>query len=497
MVINYRNYQIRFNPYLVLLLFLFGSTACNSGATGTPVPVAKSGSAIGVEFREFYDFLGGEEALGSAISDVLVQNGVYYQFVPAGVLVYDPVAPVGQRFRLAPLGLELKLKEPPLPEPAEPDIRYVDGHYIATEFLTAYEKLGGRRMVGRPLTEARFNPEVSRYEQYFENLGFYRLEGDDPDRVRLLAYGLWKCGDVCNHADENSVDFVPQIPDVKAPFSDMVAELGSDFTGFNLSGTYTARDGLKEMVFTNVVMVIDAANPRQILLRPLGQMFGDSAKVMSQPTNQPGWVFVPVSEGLGFNIPPYFDAYLKRHGGLAISGLPIQEPILIDHQTTRQCFVNICLDYETNKPAEASVSPVYLGYLYKEKYPEINENTKFPLNTQVPTPIPNLEAASEIVMQVSAGSSLVTSEQEQEIWVNILDNGMPMQNAKPILLVTLPDGTQQAINFHPTGSNGRASVRVQPVRAMSGTLIPFQVCMRYSPAATFCVKDDYLIWNNP
>ena len=125
-------------------------------------------------------------------------------------MVNDPGAPPSLRVRLFPVGLERGVKEPNVDEPTEPDKLYIDGHIIHDEFVEMYNALGSTHIVGRPLTEVRFNLEAGRMEQYFENLGFYRLEADPNNADRLLSYGAFMCDRRC-HYTPNEVA-LPAIP---------------------------------------------------------------------------------------------------------------------------------------------------------------------------------------------------------------------------------------------------------------------------------------------
>jgi hypothetical protein len=148
-------------------------------------------------FREFYDMLGGEDVLRPAISPLFEVNDARYQYTAAGLMVHDPQAAQGQAYYLAGLGLDMDIAEPPVPAPEDSQVRYIDGHVIGEFFVPAFERLGGKRVVGKPLTEMHYNPEKGRYEQYFENLGMYWLENSPPGEVHLLAYGVWKCDSSC------------------------------------------------------------------------------------------------------------------------------------------------------------------------------------------------------------------------------------------------------------------------------------------------------------
>ncbi len=85
-------------------------------------------------FREDYEMLGGAEILGPAISPPFEMNNVHYQYTAAALLKRDANAGQNNVFHLAALGLDMGIAEPPIPEPPDPDGRYVDGHVIKLLF---------------------------------------------------------------------------------------------------------------------------------------------------------------------------------------------------------------------------------------------------------------------------------------------------------------------------------------------------------------------------
>jgi hypothetical protein len=72
-----------------------------------------------------------------------------------------------------------------------------------------------------------------------------------------------------------------------------------------------------------------------------------------------------------------------------------------------------------------------------------------------------------------------------------------MAGVELTLLVTLPDGTQQTYPLTPTGENGQTSVSVSITNASIGTVIPYEVCVVGVPDPPDCVKENFVIWDNP
>jgi hypothetical protein len=243
-----------------LLILLLG--ACQPTEIPTPSNQTNSQSSnqsaesypIDPLFNDLYTYLGGEPVLGPAISPLIESGELKSQYVEAGLLTYDPRATESDRFQLAPIGLTLGVEEPPVPNPGVPGERYLNGHIISPDFLPLYEKLGGARFVGQPLTEANRNPETGRVEQFFENLGFYRIESEPTGQVHLLSYGVSACAERCRYAS-NTNSLPEQQGDLPEPFGIAATQLGPNFTGRPLTQPLVAADGSTEVVFENVVLV--------------------------------------------------------------------------------------------------------------------------------------------------------------------------------------------------------------------------------------------------
>jgi len=173
-------------------LFLF-TTACQQAyISATPTPDT-SYYAVNPIFREFYSHLGGREILGDAISETFESDGKQFQYILTGLMIFDPQAPLIKRFQLAPLGRQLGIGVP-----TNPNIS------VAEPFKVMYTKLG-RTFVGQPLTSLVYNSGQNRYEQYFENVGFYH-GAQSSGYVRLLPYGAWVCDAECRSSQpRNSI----------------------------------------------------------------------------------------------------------------------------------------------------------------------------------------------------------------------------------------------------------------------------------------------------
>ncbi|RPI35050.1 MAG: hypothetical protein EHM70_00910 [Chloroflexota bacterium] len=474
---------------LISIVFL---SACSGDPSYSQFAITPEGAKpVDPLFREFYDLLGGQNFLGPAISPLFRYGDHKYQYVQAGVMEYNPNATPSERFRMSPLGLDMGIYEPPVPQPEQSDQAYIDGHVIYNGFVSTYRKLGGARFVGRPLTEVHYNANLKRYEQYFENLGFYWMESDAPEVIYLLAYGSWKCADACKYLDMSDavVDLPKSPPSVDNQFREVVSRLGSSFTGFVLSDPYQATDGQVEQIYENIVLVADVANPSRVSFRSLPGSLGILPEPLVAANNVQGMVFWPLDGDLGHNVPQVFYDYITLHGGIEVSGPPIGELGMAGDRLFRQCFANYCLDYHMrdNVAESMRIRPAPLGQHYRDLFYKAHQNTNF-IETQ---------SLGAISLQVWERYPLISSEQNQEIGASIFEGSSPLKSIEPILYLTMPDGDQKASYFPPTGDDGQTFVILEPIPAKNGTLIPYQVCISSLTNEIFCVRDSFLIWFNP
>jgi len=473
----------------IVPIMLLLSACSSSGASFSPTITQESGVSVDPLFREFYEMLGGKDIIGPAISPTFSFANHTYQYTDKACMEYNPSAEEGEKFRLAALGLDLNLDDPPVAPPDEQNKVYINGHVVHDAFLSTFRNLG-TKYAGFPLSEVHYNAEKKRYEQYFANLGFYWNETDPPEEVKLLSYGAWKCDVHCRYTPplESRID----LPTVLSSPSDeifrqAVARLGSNLTGFDLSSPYTGDDGKIEKIYENIVLSYDPSSPGAIFLRPISEKVGVLPQHLVTASTMNGMVFWPIEGDKGHNVPQPFIDYMAAHGGVEVFGAPLGEVVLNQDQVFRQCFTNLCLDYHmrTNVPHSLRIRPAALGYMYQD----IQERSK---NKQGVS-----NQLSSVTLQVWEKFQYISYDEYQEIGAAVFDGNTPLAEVIPLLVVTFPDGSQGSFYFPPTDLSGITFYRLDPINAEKGTIVPYQVCVSILTEELFCMKDSYVIWYNP
>jgi hypothetical protein len=374
-------------------------------------------------------------------------------------------------------------EEPAVPEPTTPGHKWVDGHIIAPEVIPLYEQIGFY-FIGKPLTEWRYNPYMKRYEQYFERLGFYRLEG--RNEVHLLQYGRMGCQCPQNELpysrpENNAGSFQPRF-DTDPTFAPFIEQLGVLFTGYAISPAYRNKDGRWEQIFERVVLVADEPmNQGSVRLRPLAQDVRVQAD-LPRGTNGKDVQFFKTTPNSGYDIPNFFWDYLTAHGGLDLSGPPITHVAPLNGQVMQQCFANLCLMFDVRAHPSRQVLPTPLGQVYK--------NLFYRLSGQALTTMSDKPTVWE-------RQPVVATSESQEISVRLMSQGRPVVGAAPLLIVHLPDGSTKTESFPATNSNGLSTLRLAPIEAPNGTLILYEVCPTPEAGKSTCTGDSFIIWNMP
>jgi hypothetical protein len=469
----------------VFLLAMLAIAACSTPPNGTISTQLPPGYSVDPTFREFYEHLGGLNVLGPPISEIHDADPFRVQFTTAALMVHDPLAPPENRFFLAPLGFEFEVAEPPLSAPAAPDERFVEGHLVNEEFWGMYSLL--RNYTGPPLTEARYNPDKGRLEQYFANLGFYISDNDPSRQVKLMEYGAFKCDRYCR--DQSHPSAVPAILGaVPEPFATRASQLGSSFTGRALTEPRPGLDGLDEVIFDNLVLFAADGQSNRVQARPIAQVLNIPTHPLVPRVDDLRMVFYPISGELGHNIPVIFTEYLAHHGGLDITGPPITEIFQSDEAGIiyRQCFTNLCLDYHHSPdPTQALIQPAPLGLVYKAKYYDAASESE-------------VEQVSHngLDLRVWESAPLLQPGGAQSVYAGVFIGDTPLPGVIPDLTVSYPDGSEKIFFFPATGEDGIAKIDLPPILARNGTLVPYQVCLQNVDDQRFCVGDEFVIWAN-
>lgn len=459
--------------YISRAAFLEPSATANSATETYPVePI----------FLEFYQQLGGREILGPAISTATSSGGVIRQYVEAGLLVYDETRPLIDRYFLDALGREFDI--PGAVVTTDPVITQekLSRQDIYPPFLSLYEQLGGARFVGSPLTPARHNPEKGRIEQYFENLGFYLLDQDGSNRVRLMAYGAYACDLNCRY--QADIGGIPsRRPVLPEPFATKSYELGLSFTGRLLTDVYTTPENNQEVIFENLVLVFTEGQS-VVRAKPILDEIGFEKQPLVPPVDDPLMEFIPLGGNYGHNVPIYFLDYLNKYGGLEFAGQPASEIFMEEEGHFWQCFENLCLEFVVGNEGNDRLKPVPIGTYYKQV---TYDRTRNFLETQ---------SMRGIELKVWEKYVFMEAHDRQVIYANIHQAGKPLSNREPVLYLTMPDQSLRTYYFPPTDTVGQTQLTLEPIEVPNGTLMAYRVCLYGLKEEQVCAGESYLIWNS-
>ena len=462
---------------LLIIVFLSGcqsSADASSPGTFTIDPV----------FLDFYSGFGGVSILGPATSPLFEREGITYQYVVSGLMVYDPNLIALARFHFSPIATtEWNINGLVEPVPSDSSIPYVNGHRIWEEVWSFYNRYGPD-ILGLPVTSVKANNEKQRYEQYFEGVGFYRNYSDPPGQIQLLPYGTWMCGDNCEFRDTDVnpplASYVRDFSETEQIFLQESERIGYEFTGAPLTAPNIGSDGNFEMVFENVILYLNPSTNNQINLRPLPSWLGIQTE---QPTNETkaDWLsFYAIGEGLGYNVPIIFSDYINNHGSFAFSGSPITEYSLLSDGGYTQCFANICLEYHATAPEVLRIRPHALGAVF-----QIDGTNSTVQDTSY---------AEALQINVWEQYPLITSGQSQVINIEVFQNDAPVNGIELSLVVKQPDGITKTYKVNATGEEGKTSIELDPINGPNGAIVQYQVCVLGAVTPQVCFSRSYTIW---
>lgn len=484
----------RFSSVLIFILMIvipLASCDNNNSGLGGRTKYEDYGIETGEMFQPLVSALG--ELRSPAISEPFTKNGTYYQYTHGYLMVYNPDAPIGQQYRVFPLGRELGIEQPPT-VPGIGDDLVVEGYAIWQELAPIY-RLYGTVLIGPPLTDLLYNEKQQRYEQYFTNMAFYQYVDQPGEGIRLMPYGVWYCGEKCNVDAHKSIidNFYPLPPVDRIPYDSLnqaslsidtyARYLGNSLTGKPISEVKINSEGQYFKIFENVVMIIDPSDLSSVEFLDLPVEVGVVPDDPEPPSDDPQDVFYPIRAGRGFNIQKEVFDFISAHEGIKVSGPPIKRVYKLDNGGLGQCFEHFCLEYSPTGLPGSRVRLLPLGRDYFQK-----------ISGQAPISADQPIRPQTMTVKVWERSPMLAPGKAQEIGVAVFEGTRPLNNINFSVTVMLPDGRQIVEFMQPTASNGISRILLEPIDLPKGTMVPYLVCVAGITENQACLRESFLIW---
>ena len=418
--------------------------------------------AVASEFEDFWSGGGGRATFGPPISAPRRVGGDLYQTFLAVEMIYDEGA-AGDEVRLAPLGWELGLAEPAVPPSDSQGDAYdpETGHTVYAGFAGLVQRLGGRRIVGGPISEVVFRD--GQIVQYFENLGLVRPENASPADARLIALGLtYRPPADAFGLDTESVVLSGLIR--QRPFASFLEPYGGEsLFGQPLTDPYLAEDGALEQVYESAVVFSPDGSRQRAGLRPIGVWVGPAAEAVA-PVKEPGATYF---EETGHNIQWAFADFFRAHDGRRLFGLPLEEATLQGDVLTQR-FENAVLQYRFDLPAELAVQFAPLGRSYLASRPAPTAEASSPSGVASPAAE---GARQDLQVEAALGQAVLSAGVAQTITVRVTRrDGSPVAGA-PVVLRWIGRGSEGEKALPATDADGRTSSSWHNVDAAPGEII--------------------------
>lgn len=432
-----------------------------SSCTSAPSP-ATAGLNVAPEFEDFWSRGGGLATYGPPISAPRRISGDLHQTFLAVELVLEQGAP-GDAVRLAPLGWELGLAEPAVPPIGGQDNAYDSdtGHTVYAGFAGLVQRLGGKEIVGGPISEVVFRD--GQIVQYFENLGLVRPENASPAEARLIALGLIYHPPADSFGlDTESVVLTGSIR--QRPFASFLEPYGGEtLFGQPLTDPYLAEDGALEQVYERAVVFSSDGSRRNAALRPIGSRLGPAAEPVARVKEAGAAYF----DETGHNVMWAFADFYRAHDGRRLFGLPLEEASL-QGEVMSQRFENAVLRYRFDLPAELAVQMAPLGRSYLASRPAPTAAAGNPAAVAIGA---DDGAQQDLQLEAALGQAVLAAGDEQTILVRVTrSDGSPVAGAS-VVVQWLAGEREREKALPATDEDGRSSSTWRDADAAPGEIV--------------------------
>jgi hypothetical protein len=422
---------------LATALVVGGTLLVSCSSFGAPAASLENGDITVAEaFDGYWTAKGGLEAFGPPLESAHYESSLLRQTFLNVELVFDARATTPSHIYLAPLGRELGLAEPPVPQPSKSGVRYFKstGHTLFTGFVQAFDQFGGESVLGDPISEVAFRDGL--VVQYFESAGLYREQSAAPTEVHMLALGL---------ASRSGADRTPP-PGFQAvlppglrprPFGSFLDRYGGEAVfGVPLTDPHLAPDGSLEQVYEGVVLFSPSGSPAEVRLRPLGRALGPADAPSPRPADPQSPYFIETGHAVGLA----FTGFFADHGEQEVIGLPLGEASAAEGVLSQR-FENIVLQYRFDLPSALAVQLAPLGRDYLTRLaPETPASSVSPGPTSLPSATDTATTGVAIV-KTWVERSILPRGAEQTIFVEVRRaDGSAWGGVAPVIVVEAPDG---------------------------------------------------------
>jgi hypothetical protein len=198
-------------------------------------------------------------------------------------------------------------------------------------------------------------------------------------------------------------------------------------------------------------------------------------------------------QGRGFHVHTLIYEYIQSHGGLEISGKPI-DMMETSGTILRQCFTNMCIVIDPNTDYE-QVFPDALGYRYQRVFHRQGVSFNKSNDTEISTENSFLILPDGEIRVWEKYPSL-SQDQVQVIYIEKrIKEGQTSQEMGGSLILQ-PPGQVEIVKKFTLPSEGLIELSLPAIVVENGTLIPYKVCV-FSSGQTDCLESEFVIWNSP
>ena len=483
-----------------------------------------NGFIVPPDFAQFYDQMGGERWVGLPLTRARLnpdKNRIEQYFENMGFFRFEDDPP-GAVY-LMPYGLWKCAGEcSQYPGVQNASISTSTLEVVESPFGEAIARLG-TQFTGNMLSDA-YKTDDGQIEQIFQNVVLYQDQASPLGiSLRPVSALLGQAGEDYQVKSDQVEGYFRNLENgagyyIPAYFMEFIDRyFGFEVSGEPISGLEEIREGVTQQCFENYCLLFDASG-QQVRILPQGQKYKESFYLNIQaPSHEPAeirqiqldiWEQLPqitsrenqqigacIHEGSQpiVNAQAVVQVYTQETGTTTYKFLPtdlggcsfltldpIQAPngTAVDYQV---CFQGLGSD----------------EYCKRDSFLIWGNTEKELATTPGVAQVEEEQVAQGLIVDVWELSAQVSSTEYQEVGVCAHLEGVAQENLKTQLILEVPK--QDVITYpgDPTDAGGCAFFTLDPINAINGETIPYQVCVVNESGDKICRQDSFLIWGNP
>lgn len=380
---------------------------------------------------DFYRQHGGPTHLGTPVTRQQRQGELYVQYFENVVVEYPVEEARFDAVQLRSLGLDYYQTANAVVPSEGPGCRFFNAYSqeVCYAFLEHYDRLGGERVIGYPITGMILENGVQ--VQYFENAKFRLVNDENGPRVELAPWGILACESDRVYCEDSNHGYAGPVPvnAVDQAFKEFITAHGGQAVFGSQLGDLVHMGDMVYQYFQNACLIQFPDGDNPIILAPLGALDAPVVERIAPPAPSETTQYFPVT---GHSVVLSFLDFFQQHGGETVFGKPLTE-FIQDGDLWVQWFENVRFEWHPELPDGERVQLTPLGQINSDRFqgglpPTILNNGA---TGELPTPLP-----SDIVLTIIPQTPVLTPGETQLVQLVATDSAsQPIPDIEIVLYV--------------------------------------------------------------